>query len=147
MSICTFFGHRECPELSKERLYIEIEKLISQGVYTFYVGNNGQFDAHVRRILRQLQSVYPFIKYAVVLAYLPTETSANENYTDTLYPEGMEEGPPRFAIERRNKWMLNEADYVICYVRYAWGGAYKFSSLAKRRGKNVINLCDAGIPL
>lgn len=145
MNVCTFFGHRECFGLDRKVLRNAIETLIHDGVDTFYVGNQGQFDAMVRSTLRELRTVYPHIRYSVVLAYLPAEKRDHEDHTDTMYPEGIEDGPPRFAIERRNKWMIGKADYVICYLRCSWGGAYKFSQLAKRRGETVINICEAGI--
>ena len=45
-----------------------------------------------------------------------------------------------FAIAKRNKWMLEQAEYCICYVNRTWGGAYRFASLASRRGLTVLNL-------
>ena len=46
--ICTFFGHRECPEEIYPKFYDAIETLIRQkGVRCFYVGNQGRFDDHL----------------------------------------------------------------------------------------------------
>ena len=48
MAVCTFFGHRDCIGLSRQRLEEAIEDLIcNHGVDSFYVGNEGQFDALV----------------------------------------------------------------------------------------------------
>ena len=140
MAVCTFFGHRECYGLEEAILRQAIADLIEQGVDTFYVGNQGQFDALVRIVLRQLQKDYPHIRYSVVLAYLPVEKREYEDMSDTMYPEGLETGPLKFAIDRRNQWMLSRADFVICYIRRTWGGAYKFARTAKHREKTVINL-------
>ena len=145
MAVCTFFGHRECWGLEPERLRTTIEELIGIGVDTFYVGNQGQFDGMVRSVLRKLSLEYPQIRYAVALAYLPTEKREGEDHSDTIYPEGMEDGPPKFAITRRNKWMLDVSDYCICYIHHTWGGAYQFVRKAKHKGKTVINLCNLEI--
>ena len=110
------------------------------GVDTFYVGNQGQFDALVRIVLRQLQKDYPHIRYSVVLAYLPAEKREYEDMSDTIYPEGQKAGPPKFAIHRRNQWMLNRADYCVGYINCTWSGAYTFARTAKHREKTVINL-------
>ena len=142
MPACTFFGHRECVELDKGRLREEIEKLIAQGVDTFYVGNQGQFDAAVRSVLHQLSQAYPQIRYGVVLAYLPKP--GQPQLDNTMFPEELEGVPPKFAIDRRNKWMLKNSDYVICYLRYSWGGAYKFARMAQKSGKPVIQLNSRG---
>ena len=63
--------------------------------------------------------------------------------TDTMYPEI--EGHPKFAIERRNRWLVDHSDFVLCYINHTWGGAYKFARLAERRGKTVINLGNTDI--
>ena len=138
--VCTFFGHRECYGLDKERLEQTIEALIGQGVKTFYVGNQGQFDAAVAAVLRKLQQKYPEIHYAVVLAYLPIKRQETSSFDHEIFPEGIEVGPPKFAIQRRNRWMLARAEYVVCFVQREFGGAHQFLQAAKRLGKRVINL-------
>lgn len=142
MSVCTFFGHSDCYGLDKDKLRTAIEERIRQGTDTFYVGNHGVFDALVHTCLKQLSEQYPHIHYAVVLAYLPGQKRDGDDLSDAIYPEGIEVGPPQFAIERRNRWMLCRADSVICYVRRPWGGAYKFVQLAKKQGKKVVNLYE-----
>lgn len=140
MSVCTFFGHRECYGLDRDLLCNAIETLILQGTDTFYVGNQGQFDALVQSCLRQLSIQYPHIRYAVVLAYLPAEKRPGTDEIPTIYPEGMEQGLKKFAIERRNQWMLSAADSCICYINHSWGGAYKFVKQANARGVLILNL-------
>ncbi len=140
MATCTFFGHRECPEAVKTVLYSTLKTLVEQGVDTFYVGNQGQFDRNVRGALRKLQAEYPHIRYDVVLAYLPQKPDPSEDYTDTIYPEGLETVLPKFAIDKRNRWMIRQADLVVCYTPYTWGEAYKYVQQARKQGKNVIPL-------
>ena len=141
MSVCTFFGHRECYGLDEAVLRSAIEDLIHQGVDTFMVGHQGQFDRMVRRCLRSLRIQYPHIQYSVVLAYLPSDRGEPEDLSDTMYPEGIETVHPKFAIDWRNRYLVDTADIALCYVNRTWGGAYKFARMAKRRGKTVINLC------
>ena len=105
----------------------------------FYVGNNGNFDTMVRRQLEDLSQTYP-ITYSIVLAYLPTEKNKYDNLTNTIYPEGLETVPKRFAISYRNKWMVEQADIVVTYVTHTFGGAAQFKEMAKRQGKTVIEL-------
>lgn len=143
MVACTFFGHRECYGLDSPVLHQAIEELIVKGVDTFYVGNQGQFDSAVYGCLKQIRKEYPHIRVCVVLAYLPTEKNEYDDIADTMYPEI--EGHPKFAIERRNRWMIDRSDYCICYINHTWGGAYKFARFAKRRGKAVINIGNAEI--
>ncbi|MBO5401937.1 MAG: hypothetical protein J6A85_02060 [Clostridia bacterium] len=142
--ICTFFGHSDCYGLAEAVLFRTIEKLISEGVDEFYVGNQGHFDNMVFSCLIKLKSIYPHISFTVVLAYLPMRKAEHDPYHGySIYPEGIEEGPQRFAIERRNKWMINHADCCLCYITHSWGRAYKFAKQAQKKGLKVICLGDA----
>ena len=141
MATCTFFGHRDCPETIKPKLRSTIIDLIeNHDVDMFYVGNQGQFDAMVRSALKKLKQEYPHIDYAVVLAYMPEKPSEYEEYSDTIFPEGLETVHPRYAISHRNTWMLTHSDYVITYITHPCGGASKFSQKASWLSKGVINL-------
>lgn len=140
MSACIFFGHRECDRLDARILEATIEALIQNGTDCFYVGNQGGFDRMVYNCLKRLRKVYPQIRVSVVLAYLPVERRESEDMSDTMYPEGLESVPPRFAIDRRNRFLLDVAEICVCYVNHTWGGAYKYAVQAKKRGLDVISL-------
>ena len=145
MSACTFFGHRDCPETILPKLRTTLTMLICQhAVEQFYVGNQGNFDALVRRVLRELQQTYPQIRCTIVLAYLPQQnnTSTVPDSFDTLYPEGIENSPKRFAVTWRNRWMLQHADYVVAYITHPTGGAAQFVAKAEKQQKHVIHLSD-----
>ena len=141
--ICTFFGHKVVPESIENDLQrVLIDLIKNKNVDLFYVGNQGHFDALVRKNLNFLKSIFPNITYYVVLAYMPKENSKlnTNNFSDTIYPEGLEFTPPKYAIDKRNRWMLDKSEYVVTYVKTTFGGAYKFKSLAEKKGKIVINL-------
>ncbi len=142
MATCTFFGHRDCPETINPKLHSTIIDLIEHhDVDMFYVGNQGQFDAMVRSALKKLKQEYPHIDYAVVLAYMPGKPTEYEDYSDTIFPEGLETVHPRYAISYRNTWMLTHSDYIITYVIRPCGGAVGFAKKAARLNKIVLNLC------
>ena len=141
MAVCTFFGHRECPDTIKTKLREVLVDLIeNHGVDMFYVGNQGHFDTIVRSMLRDLQKEYPQIDYAVVLAYMPGERNDYDDYSDTMLPEGIESIHPHYAISWRNNWMLKQSDYVVTYITHSWGGAAQYAAKAKKQGKTVVDL-------
>ncbi len=145
MNICTFFGHRDTPEKIEPILRSALITFIEErGIELFYVGNHGNFDRMVKRVLRELRCAYPHIRYAVVLAYLPAEkfSFSGEQDFETIYPEGLELVPRKYAILKRNEWMLKQADHVITYIKHPSGGAAKFHDLACRKGKHVLNLAE-----
>ena len=82
------------------------------------------------------------ISYEIVLAYLPQQEDLLCDTDHTLLPEGIETVPPRFAIEYRNKWMIDHSDIVVTYVRRSFGGAAKFKNSAKKKNKKVIELTE-----
>ncbi len=138
--VCTFFGHKDTPKEIEPTLRSTLIDLIeNKNVTVFYVGNNGNFDSMVRRQLEDLSHTYP-ITYSVVLAYLPTEKNKYDNLTNTIYPEGLETVPKRFAISWRNKWMIQQSDIVVTYVTHNFGGAAQFKELAKRGKKTIIDI-------
>ena len=141
MSACTFFGHRDCPEMIKLKLReVLVDLITNYGVDMFYVGHQGQFDAMVRSVLRDLKKEYPQTHYAVVLAYMPGKPNEYDNYFDTMLPEGIESVHPHYAISWRNNWMIKRSDYAVTYIARSWGGAAQYARKAINQGKKVINL-------
>ena len=144
MSACTFFGHRDCPSSIKPKLCEVLVDLIENHlVDMFYIGQQGAFDAMVRSVLKELVVVYPHINYAVVLERMPPKREAfdTRDYSDTMFPEGIETVHPRFAISWRSKWMIKQSDYVVTYITHSWGGAAQFAEMAARKEKAVISIC------
>ena len=141
MPSCTFFGHRDCPDNLKQSIRAVIIDLITnRGIDMFYVGHQGGFDGLVRGVLREVTQECPQVHYAVVMAYMPSESSAPNDASDTMLPEGIELVPPRYAISWRNNWMLRQSDYVVTYITHSWGGAYQYAEKARRQRNVVINL-------
>ena len=138
--VCTFFGHKDTPKEIEPTLRSTLIDLIAnKNVNVFYVGNNGNFDTMVRHQLEDLSHIYP-VTYSVVLAYLPTEKNKYDDLSNTIYPEGLETVPKRFAISWRNKWMIQQSDVVVTYVTHNFGGAAQFKEMAQKLRKAVINL-------
>ena len=142
MKSCMLIGHRDVPCGIERVLRETVVKLIkTEGAEVFYVGNHGSFDAMAWRTLTQIQREYPHIEVVEVLAYIPAkEEFPLRTEAVTLYPEGMENIPKRFAIIARNKWMVDHSDFVIAYARYSIGNASKIVQYAERKGKTVYRL-------
>ena len=135
---CTFFGHRDTPKEIEPALRLTLIDLIeNKNATVFYVGNHGSFDAMVRRQLEDLSKTYP-IKYYVVFAYMPSKNDNPDEHS--ILPEGIETVPRRFAINYRNKWMLNKSDIVVTYVTRNFGGAWEFQQMAEKQEKNLISI-------
>lgn len=134
----TFFGHRDTPKETEPALRLTLIDLIeNKNATLFYVGNHGNFDAMVRRQLEDLSKTYP-IKYYVVLAYMPGKNDKPDEHS--IFPEGIETVPRRFAINYRNKWMLNKSDIVVTYVTRNFGGAWEMRKLALKHRTQLLEI-------
>lgn len=145
MKACTFFGHRDADSGVISTLRSTIEDLIlNHRVDTFYIGNQGNFDFYAKKVVCELATKYGHIRYAVVLAYRP-DNSTKEKYfdfSDTIIPEEVATAHPRYSIVVRNKWMIEHSDYVISYITHDFGGAAKAIDLCRKKNKRIINVAS-----
>ena len=111
MKVC-FFGHSDAPWSVQPKLREVILDLIdNEGADEFYVGNHGNFDRMAIAVLSELSETRAF-RFYVVLAYLPTEKE-NPRADHAILPDGIENIPPRFAINYRNQFMIEAADDFV----------------------------------
>ena len=146
--IITFCGHSNClfNDEEKEKLkQLLIKEIRKNPTCKFYLGGYGDFDSLCLRTLRELKKEFQSIELIFITPYLDKNYSklefAKYHYDDVIFPP-LEKVPRKFAILKRNEWMVNEADLVIAYVMYSWGGAAKTLEYAKRKKKTIINLAS-----
>lgn len=138
---CCFIGHREVLHDIRANLTAQIEKLIIDGLAdNFLVGNHGAFDSMVYSVLKELHKKYPHITYSAVLAYLPNKYIKEKYGDNTIYPDALEFVPKRFAILKRNEWMVKNSSFMICYVYKTVGNSIKLVDMASKKGLEVINI-------
>ena len=93
-------------------------------------------------MVHDLKKTYPNIRSVLVIPYLNRDYDTFL-YDETLYPP-LEGVPLKFAISRRNEWMVDHADVVISYVTHDWGGAYQTYQYALKKKKRIIRLKEIG---
>ncbi len=146
--VITFAGHStvfSCEQV-KETVKEQIKNNIAADEKTvFYLGGYGDFDSICACACKELKKEYSHIEVVYVTPYINhskiKEMQDVGLYDTSIYPP-LEKVPPRFAILKRNEWMVENADLVIAYVKNNYGGAYKTLNTAKRNKKKVINICD-----
>ena len=137
--IVTFCGHRDCNDFSDSiiRLYAKIEDLINTGYREFYLGGYGNFDLAAARALRTYKDLCPTIKRTLVLPYA-NKSYDRELYDNVIYPL-MSDVPKKYAIIKRNEWMVENSDVLIACVERP-GGAAKTLEYAEKLGKRIIRI-------
>lgn len=149
--IISFSGHSEIPlgNTIKEIVKEQIRNHIPDGeLVTCYLGGYGDFDKICACACRELKEDFARIELVYITPYMSLSEQVKikemQNYgffDASIYPP-IEAVPPKFAILKRNEWMMTNADLVIAYVNRGYGGAYKSLQVAKRRKKKIINICD-----
>ena len=54
--------------------------------------------------------------------------------------EGFEKYHFKAAIPARNRYLVDNAAYALCYVTHGWGGAAQTLERAQKNGLTIINL-------
>ncbi len=145
--VCIFIGHSDAPSEVYPALLSEVYRHFTEyGVTDFRMGSYGNFDHMAAQAVREVKKLHPEVRLSLMLAYLPTSSSAlpynADKFDAVIFPEGMETAPPRYAISKLNRIMVRDADYAIAYVTRSWGGAAKTLEIARakeRRGSIVIS--------
>ena len=144
----TFCGHSNfsfdntIKQKLKKLLLQEIRK---NPACKFYLGGYGDFDSLCLNILKEIKADFPAIELLFITPYLNDNYSKLETaklyYDGIIYPP-LENVPRRFCILKRNEWMVDEADLVIAFIKYSWGGAAKTLEYVKRKKVKFFNLAE-----
>ncbi len=144
--VIAFCGHSSYMGNAKdeERLLLLLEKVAQGKQVDFYLGGYGGFDSFALRCAEKYKKVHPSAKLVFVTPYIDQWLKAREAllkavYDEILYP-ALEAVPQKFAILKRNEWIINQADYVFGYVKAHSGGAYKALLYAHNHQKPYTNL-------
>lgn len=138
----TFIGHRDCYGINEDEVRSYIVELIDSGVTDFLCGGMGSFDWMCARIVYHLKKAYSHIRCYLVIPYLTFNILNKEYFDDILYPEGLEKCHFKAAIPMRNKYMIENASYAICYITHDWGGAAQTYKKAIKAGLFIKNFGD-----
>lgn len=142
MGSCFLFGHASCTEAILPNLAQAIEDCYSIGIHSFYVGNRGRFDSLAAAAVKRAKQEHQDIQLFLVLAYHPAERAVNltDGFDSSFYPP-LEGVPRKFAIVRANRYMIDTADIIICYVMHT-GNSRNMLVYAQQRNKYVINVAE-----
>lgn len=148
----TFCGHREVfgHNEVETKLHNTLKEIIGEMSpdlsIIFYCGGYGDFDGIAAKTASVIQSEYPErkIEKIYVTPYIGGKNDERNKsmsaYYDSIEYPPLESVPPRYAIIRRNEWMVDNSEIVIAYVLYSWGGAARTLSYAKRKKKRIIEI-------
>ena len=151
---CFFTGHRlidqeVCSEL-EIALRHEVIGMIENGVTVFICGGALGFDTLAANVVLNLKKEYDIKlimylpcdrqytgwEYSDILEYNRINSAADEIF----YVSRGEKSPA--VMKKRNKAMVEAADYGICYFKNEKSGTAQTVRMAEKKGINIINLYD-----
>ena len=136
MKSCFMFGHADSPDHIMSRIEAVIEdQYINNGTTAFYVGNRGRFDSIAAAACRLVKQRHPEIRLYLLLVYHPGERTVDltDGFDSSYYPP-LEGVPRQYAIVRANRYMVDTADSIICYVKHI-GNTRNLLEYAQKRQK------------
>lgn len=149
----SLFGHRDFSahyEL-EEKLYPILKRIIYEQEYVeFYIGRNGEFDVFTASIIKRAQRMFGCGNSCIILVLPYPERNVEYYagyYDDVVIPECLSGTHPKGAITKRNRWMIEQSDLLLCYVERRKGGAYEALRYAEKLGKSVINIANTSSEL
>ena len=149
VTVCTFAGHREVYQANiPEKLDAALAEIIkSDDHIVFLVGGMGGFDGMCSSSVRRAKKKYPDKKIILelVLPYLTHDLNNSKEYYETSYDDVVVPGELdgvhyKSAITKRNRWMVEQSDWLIAFVYRDFVGAYTTLRYAEKKGLHIINL-------
>lgn len=108
-------------------------------------GGMGEFDSQMINAVLQLKKRYPFLRLILVKPYFSNELNTSSQWYAHLYdeiviPEAVEGVHYKAAIEKRNRWMIEQSDFVLSYLYRDYGGAYTAVRYARKCNKPILSV-------
>ena len=141
MSMCFMAGHADAPMELLPRIVEQAQQLVERwGVTRFLVGHYGNFDRLAVQAIKQLKIAYPQIKLILLLPYYSANQTMeiSNEFDETIYPEGLETVPYRYAIVKANRWAVAAADHMMVHQHYSVGNTFrlmKYAQSVEKKGK------------
>lgn len=150
--VCSFSGHRQIlkshTESLPQLLSETVDALIDSGVRTFQSGGALGFDLLAASLILAKRIKHPNIRLKMVLpcrdqadrwpkkfqrAYGNILSAADE----VLY---LSENYDPFCMQRRNRYLVDSADILMCYLTRSFGGTMNTVNYAYDCNRQIINL-------
>jgi len=146
--IVSFCGHRHIFDNKndlKTKILEILEKFSDSKDLVFLCGAYGDFDRIGYSCACKIKEKNSDAKIVFVSPYYDSDfiASKKEIYPlidEVVYPN-LENVPKKFCILERNKYIIDESDLIIAYVRRKIGsGAYQMLDYARKKNKKIHNL-------
>lgn len=142
----SFIGHRVVDEYRQvEEELDEVIELLHRkyGFIDFNVGRNGEFDDLATQAVRRFRKEWAeWCELTLVEPYPVANLDIiGKSYDNVIIPTDRK-CHYKAAIGERNKWLAENCDMMIVYIKRDYGGAYKCYKYAQELGVPIMNIAD-----
>ena len=140
--IVTFCGHSDfiATKEHENRILSILEKEVGNETAELFLVEYGNFDKFAYQCAKKYKALHSNVALVYVTPYLENINDDIKNRYDRIIYSEIEKIPKKLAIIYRNRYMIEQSNVVISYVKREYGGAYKTYSFAKKKGKIIYNL-------
>ncbi len=151
MSVCCFSGHREISLKERRQISSKLKEIITdlvktKGVTTFRCGGALGFDTIAALYVLELKNEFSEIKLIIDVPHRNQSNAWNEtdrNVYDYILNHAdkvniISENYYKGCMQKRNRFMVDNSDFVVVYVKKTSGGSYYTACYAESLDKNVI---------
>ena len=149
MKICAFTGHRHLSGYDFDELLLQrvVSNLVKTGVKRFLCGMAIGFDLKAAQTVLVLKEKYDI----ELVACLPCPNQA-EMYSaknKLLYGAILERCDEVVVVEKeytrgcmlnRDRYLVDNSDLIVCFLRKRSGGTYYTVNYAKKKNKKIIEI-------
>ncbi|WP_455683964.1 DUF1273 domain-containing protein [Thomasclavelia sp.] len=149
MVTCCFAGHRQTPHCLFKEIITAVEKLVlATDEIEFLSGSMGDFDKLCEKAVREIKKEYPKknIHLCRVLPgcqYIPHKEEYQYQrslFDDIIVCDASDGAHYKSMIGKRNRWMVEQSDFMIAYVMHESGGAYSTFQYAGKQNVEIIRI-------
>ena len=137
-----FFGHStlQTTQAHREKLLAFLDEFVGEEKAEFFLGGKGDFDEFAYQCCALYKQTHCNFRLLYITPYVVDNLRyLKSRYDEIVYPD-IENKPKRWAIDYRNRWILEMVDFVVFGVDHTWGGAYKIYLRAIKKEKPFLNL-------
>ena len=147
--VCAFTGHRNLNSGGFDINLLDrvILDLIKTGTEKFICGMALGFDLTAAQIVYAYKRVYDIKLVACIPCANQTDTFSEKSkrlydYILGKCDEVITLAPEYYSgcMQARDRYMVDNSDLLVCYLRKNFGGTYYTVNYAKKQGKKIIEL-------
>ena len=149
MKVCAFSGHRNLAVYDFDELLLQrvIVNLVKNGIKRFLCGMAVGFDMKAAQTVIVLKKSYDIELVACLPCANQSERYSQKN--KLLYDEilaccdevvVLESEYVSGCMHRRDRYMVDNSDTLVCFLRKTSGGTYYTVNYARKANKKIIEL-------